>query len=424
MKACILLALIIIFAQIGLSKSLFAEEMNANFEISQLKGNQWDNLNLNPKITYIWAANAEGARTLKWKVLVDTSWDFNVNPVAVSTSKAQVRTKGNRLQLTTEALSSEFKLKSGLQVRFLFKALKPVLIEENCKKADLAFQAKSNSAPFYLGVSCVVVKDQVTLHLSFPAEANLIQSSLFETQGKGENFRVYDLKKITAARGTIGSFLFSYGGQNYEYSLMSLKKAGAEDGRATESRFTLSLGYGNMTLKSVTSDFNSPRPFAVIALRPRRILGNLAAGVNFENSIGSTDSANPASMSYFQVAGYATYILAVTDWLEIQPRLYYVISNQSSGSGVGYQTGQVGFGLWNQLRISQRFYFQFEGMTEAISSPVITAHYYTEVGIFYRDLGLSSGWGAALQLQKYSVADSLQNARDFGQIFYILKRSF
>ena len=408
-----------IFSSFGI-----AQENIWSFQIGEQKNEQFIPRKYKQKSSFGWSTNQDGAHILRWKVLADTDLDFASDPISTSTTKAEIKTKASRMQLTTESMGNDLKLKSGLKLRFILKLNEPLIIDDDCKKADLTFQPNSKAAPFYIGISCVVIKDQVKFHLSFPVDVDLVQSSLFESLGKGENFRVYDLKKITAARGKMGDFKFSYLGRDFEYSLMSLKKAGAEDSKTTESRFMVGLGYGVMSLSSIINNYKAAKPYVGIALRPRKILGNLAMGVGFENAIGSTDAAYPGSMSYFQVSGFATYILSLSSWAELQPRMYYVVSNQNTGSGVGYQTSQFGAGLWSQLQISQRFYLHLEGMTEAISSPVISAHYFAEVGLFYRDLGLSSGWGIAVQSQNYTVTDSLENTRRFDQTFYVLKRAF
>ncbi|MBN8537708.1 MAG: hypothetical protein J0M15_11700 [Deltaproteobacteria bacterium] len=375
------------------------------------------------KNNYKWILNSEGARILQWKVLLDSPWDTLLNQANTNTPAASLQTKGKKILVTTQSINTNINFSIGGPATLNFKMIQPKVIDENCAQLSIEFQAQGAPAPFYLGISCIQKNNLVTLYLSFPNDVELERSSLFESAGKGENFRIYDLKKITAAQSVLGVFVFNSNGKNYTYHLQSLKTE-IQDGKISESRFTISAGGGSMTLKSSIIDFKSTKPFAVLALRPQRVINQFLFGVNFESSIGSPDSSVPSSLSYFQVMGYLAYSKMISKIWELQPRFYFVVSNQSSGSGVGYQTSQIGLGIWNQWQLAKRTSLYFEVMSEAIGSPIITNHVYTELGIFIRDSGLNTGWGLSSQFQSYTVTDSLQNIRKFGQNFFVVKRSF
>jgi hypothetical protein len=409
------------------STMLLAQVNTATYQISEKRGDAWTPTSMRSKAVYRWNTNKEGAREIRWSVIVETPWTLEANSVSTATANATVRSKGTRFLLETSAMETEVSLPEGRQLKLLWRSPAPMLIDENCQKGALEFLQdsanKSAKTPFYIGVSCQSKNDQVTLHLSFPTDVELARASLFESIGKGESYRVYELKKITAAKAALGQFVFSYKDKTYNYSLLSQRRQTSDD-KIPKSRFVLSAGGGSMSLKTNTATYKDSKPFAVLALRPQTIVSQFALGINFESSIGSADSSNLNSLSYFQVAGYSTYRWTALSFWEVQPRMYYVVSNQNSGSGIGYQTGQFGAGLWNEWKITKRFAFQLEGMTEAISSPVITEHSFLELSLFYRDEGLESGWTLATQIQSYTVSDSLKNIRKFEQSFVVLKRSF
>ena len=84
----------------------------------------------------------------------------------------------------------------------------------------------------------------------------------------------------------------------------------------------------------------------------------------------------------------------------------------------------MGFGIANQFQLSERTFLLIGGMTEAISSPIITAHHFAEVGLLYRDVGLPTGWTLAARTQSYKISESNLNPRTYSQTFIVLKRSF
>lgn len=416
-----------IFLALMFSQFVLAQTNTATFQISEKRGDTWSAVNLRSKAVYRWLTNKEGAREIRWSVIVETPWELDGNTISTATPNATVRAKGNRFLLETSSMETVVSLPQEKQLKLVWRSPAPMLIDENCQKSFLAFSPdaadKATKTPFYIGISCTQKNEQLTLHLSFPYDVELARASLFESIGKGENYRVYELKKITAAKTALGQFAFSYKDKNYSYNLFS-QKGETRDDKIPKSRFTISAGGGNLSLKTTTAAYKDTKPFAVLALRPQTVFSQFALGINFESSIGSADSSNLNSLSYFQVASYATYRWSPLSFWEIQPRLYYVVSNQSSGSGIGYQTGQFGAGLLNEWKFTSRFSLIVEGMTEAISSPVITEHSFVEVSLFYRDEGLESGWTLATQLQSYTVSDSLKNNRTFEQSFVVLKRSF
>ena len=87
---------------------------------------------------------------LRWKVLADTDLDFASDPISTSTTKAEIKTKASRMQLTTESMGNDLKLKSGLKLRFILKLNEPLIIDDDCKKADLTFQPNSKAVPSHV----------------------------------------------------------------------------------------------------------------------------------------------------------------------------------------------------------------------------------------------------------------------------------
>ena len=248
--------------------------------------------------------------------------------------------------------------------------------------------------------------------MTFPSDVELSQSSLFESSGKGENWRVYDLKKINAAISDLGRFDFTFKGKTYVYTLASLKGEAA-DKKAPEPNFAISAGYGQFKLSSIDATGSESKPVVRLEFLPHKIWRALGGGAEVESAVGL--SSTPTSMTYIQASFYAHLRLKLTQLFEIHPRVYYVISNQNTGSGVGYQTNQVGAGLFALAHISATWQMHAEYMTEALGSQVIKSHDLIDISLIHSIGESARSYGGGAQMQSYKVVDAQNNVRNFTQ---------
>lgn len=406
------------------SLNVFAQQENTaknsdfkwNFEISSAVNGQPESVSLSKKISWRWVTNVDGVRVLQWSVLVDTPWDLSAEKPTTETPSVEVKAKGNKLLVTTAALKSTIQLASGRTVDFQWRANKPVVIDENCNKVLLALKPAADSAPFFIGTSCSIKNEEVTFNLSFPADVDLSNSSIFEKAGKGENFRQYDLKKITAAKSKIASFEFFQNDRRYQYTLNSLKSESQGEKNEVNSRFVVGAGMASLSLKTSSNTFTDSKPFLLFQLLPKNVLGNLNLGFTIETTIGSVKETN--SLSYYQASGFAGYNFKLGGNFELHPRIYEVISGQDSGSGINYQVNQAGAGLWTKWSLTPQLFVTLEGISASAGSQVIKSHSLISTALFYYS------WGLGAQIQEYTVVDVNQNNRKFSQTVLSIQKVF
>lgn len=369
------------------------------------------------KTTWKWVTNLEGVRVLQWSALVETPWDFNAGKPTSETPSVELKSKDSKLLINTSALKSVVKLADGREVQFNWKTSKPVLIDENCAKiAALALKPKGPEAPFFIGTSCTIKNEEVTFSMSFPVEADLSNSTIFEKTGKGENYRLYDLKKISAAKVKIADFEFTFNGKKYAYGLNSLKAESQGEQIVDNSRFVFGAGMAALSFKSTTSGINDSKPYLLFQLLPKNIWGNLNLGFSIEGTITGLKESN--SLTYYQAYGYLGYGFKFSDSFQLHPRVYEVISNQDSSGGVNYQVNQVGAGFWTKWNFSPQTFMMAEVISASFGSQVVKSHNLISASFFYNT------WGLGVQTQTYTVVDVNENVRTFSQTLLSLQKMF
>jgi hypothetical protein len=378
-------------------------------------GQTTQTLSIRKKQRWVWVQNSEGARVLKSKIAFEAPVDPENEKPKAENANTRLGVKGRIVIVETDATEDtiHFGDPPALSIHLKTVPVKNNVIDENCKAVSLKFEVIGTPAPFFLGVTCTTKNKDVNLHLTFPNDVELSQSSLFESLGKGENYRVYELKRIDAASSELGRFEFRFKGKSYTYALASIKGE-AQATKVPEADFALGLGAGQLKLASTDANASDTKPIVRFQLLPHEFWGHLGGGANVETAVGFSNSAK--SISYIQLALYTYYRLKLSSSLEFHPRLYYVISNQSSGSGVGYQTNQVGVGLYSMVRFSERSSVRLELMVESIGSQVIKTHDLIDLSYFQRSAKSSSGWGFGVQSQTYGVVDAVGNKRKFDQM--------
>lgn len=375
-------------------------------------------MSLKHKQHFVWVKTPEGARILKSNVLLEVPLDLEAQKPTAANENTKIKVKGNKMLVGAGAMAERISLGGSQEIEIRLRAKKPTLMDENCEASGLRLQPTGAMAPFFLATTCPVVNKDLSLHLTFPSDVDLTQSTLFEALGKGESWRVYDLKKINAASSELGRFDFTYKGKTYTYALVSLR-AEAAIKKTPESDFAIGLGMTQLKLSATDASGSDSKPFLRAEILPHKLWQNFGAGGVIETAVGLAAKAN--SMSYIQFAPYAFYNLGMTSGFALQPRLYYVISNQSSGSGTGFQTNQVGVGLTAVANFGKRWTARFEFMMESIGSQVIKSHSLMNVSILQKSLTSSLSWGGGAQMQSYTVLDTTSVSRKFDQMaFYAI----
>ena len=379
-------------------------------------GKSEEPMSLKARQRFTWAKTPEGARILKSNVLLEIPLDLEAQKPTAENENTKIKIKGNKILVGAGAMGERISFGNS-QIEIRLKPTKPTVIDENCETAGVKLRPQGPMAPFFLGTTCPIVNKELSLHLTFPSDVDLIQSSLFEIMGKGESWRVYDLKRATSATAELGRFDFLYKGKTYTYTLVSLKTDPVEK-KIPQSDFTLGLGYVQLKLSSNDAQGSESKPLVRAEILPHKLWNNFGAGGTFETAVGFSSSST-TSLSYMQVAPYAFYQLQLSSGFLVQPRVYYVVSNQSSGTGVSYQANQVGAGALLQASFPGRWTLRLEYMMASLGSQLIKSHMLVNVSLLQKSAKSSFCWGAGFQMQSYGVVDSTNINRKFDQMgFY------
>ncbi|MEM7647389.1 MAG: hypothetical protein AAF203_10800, partial [Pseudomonadota bacterium] len=287
----------------------------------------------------------------------------------------------------------------------------------------LGFREVDDQAPFYLGVRCETIDGQLRVHLTFPKEVEIGETTLFDVMGKGEPYRVYDIEKISASTLIVGGFEFLYKKKSYRYQLISLAAETREE-QIPPATFLIGLGYGDLSLTTVGVDASFTNYLLMLRLLPQFLWGRFGFGANAEGTLLGASGEDEDSLSYTQISAYSFYEIDFTDWWSFQPRLLFSFSEQVSGTGIDYRANNLGAGFSTRLKLSKRWHVILEGMTSALGSPIIDSHQLVAFTLFWRDRDSNAGWGLQAQMQDYSVVDEAGSIRDFSQTLFSLQRSF
>lgn len=363
-----------------------------------------------------WVKTPEGGRVFRSLILIDTPYDLaNAAPQA-SDPSTTFKIKGQRLLVQTNAMVQRIQFGvSGPEIELKNWPPRPSFIDENCAELNLTLTPVGAKAPFLLATSCNQTESKTSVHLTFPSDVELLESTLFETLGKGENWRVYDIKKISMADKEIGRFQFRFKKKTYTYFLGS-NKVDSSESPQLDPDVAFGIGYGQFKLSSSDVNINDAKPIARIQYLPHVFWRGFGVGANAEAAVATSTSSR--SISYVQVLGYAFWQARLSSSFELQPRAYFVVTNQSSSSGVGYQTNNAGAGAYLAWKIGQRFLVRLEGMTQSIGSKVIKSHQQVDLSVLSLGSNQRWGWGAGSQMQSCSVVDSENNVRKFDQILF------
>ena len=140
--------------------------------------------------------------------------------------------KPGRMMLGLGALASEVEvtMSDGTQRRWTARlSLKDSpIVEEGCKSAGLRMRAvRETKRTWYLGVRCVKKAERVILQISIPQEIEWDTTSIFETNGKGERWKTYELSaaNLVGEKNTVGEFTFRSGTETFTYALVQARSS-------------------------------------------------------------------------------------------------------------------------------------------------------------------------------------------------------
>lgn len=186
------------------------------------------------KAEWKWKKNAAGAVTLFLHAVIRVPADVSEVKAQSTTLRMQLvksdpqGTRGQKLDIQSGALHGKFEMiRAGVSTTYQLDIVKPspALRQAKCSEIGLNIVAQPKELPFFIGARCVSTGDEkhasYQLHLTIPEEANVDESTLFEQEGKGEAWRIYQLGDVDTFSAGVAKIVVRFEDKPYELECLS-----------------------------------------------------------------------------------------------------------------------------------------------------------------------------------------------------------
>ncbi|HAR43825.1 MAG TPA: hypothetical protein DCS07_14520 [Bdellovibrionales bacterium] len=271
-----------------------------------------------------------------------------------------------------------------------------------------------SSLNFPIGESCSTRNGLPSVTLSLPGEAEWIESSLFEADGKGERWHLYSIPASVAEGGVIGSISIALRSQKIQLNLVA-PKTNVGEYRVKSETFDNALSVGtlgiNLSANQITA--SDSKMFMRYSLLSPNVTGPLRLGLFYQAgaATGGRDSAIEYSEAGFKVL--AEFIYAKFD-LRAGLLLDFVNFTQSTNA-TKLQSAQVGPELslrsrfWRDYRIKAEFSTVFLGASVVSSQSTLYGGVSRRIGFFGKD-----AWaGLMMGMESFNVKSSNGSTGNF-----------
>ncbi len=416
----IIFYLICFFADSGIANS---EKTIPNLKISAAVGNaDMKEMTWPFKLQPLWKKNLEGGMEFFWALQLQLPGKSGISNIQAQFSEVGVKTKtkevvvnNQTLFLGLRSLSDQIlvtlKDNTHIEIKIDLSFKTHEIIQEGCEENNIKLEppliddktkgTKSQSKVnlplphFYMAVRCEPIVNGINLFVTFPKEVHWQTSTLFESKGKGKNWKNFEISPQTIASGLteLGNFVVEYKQANYPYHVTIEK---TEIVRPI-TLFRLSLGMIRLGLKNgdvqdSVSKMSSYVMFETRPWNPRFSFGG--AGMTSLPTLSKT-----GLYSHTEAMGYIGYTLVQTGSLLLEPRLYlylaegvsqliqfyYVLSTFAVG-------GVLHYDINSRNRISLEGFYMKTSQQSILSSRL----FYLHTNLNKNKVG---GWGVALVSQ-------------------------
>jgi hypothetical protein len=345
-----------------------------------------------------WIKNADGVRA--YSSVIKMALPFDVAGISAETESVTLKSKGRTILYRTLNMVDRFNI-GEKTIEVQIKNPSKGVIDENCKAKLVKLELKS-SAPFFVATSCEQVGDNLMLSLTIPAPVQIQKSSVFESKGKGESYRLYEIGNIKAASGAIAEFTFKLGDKIVNAQMVSLRKE-QTDKKPKAGRIGIGLGYFMLKVQSSAVNASDSKPGVIVKVSPYPLFAGLNIGLSLESALALTENVN--SVTYSQYQFFLGYNLVNSSKLDLAPRVYYVVSNhQHDLSRLGLKHNNVGGGLFASYTMSDRLLLQFEGLMSSFGSQAVKSHMAFDLSVIRaRKSTQGTSWGVGAKMQSYSA---------------------
>ena len=353
-------------------------------------------------------------RHYKVKFLFQVSNKMAFEDIDSDSTNIEIKTRGNtKALITAESFEPEITLtlESGREIKLRIEAPTP---KQNFKVSDCkdsqVDMVSDTEVPFFFKAYCWEQEGKRRLQLSFDANLILSSSTIFEIDGKGENWLVYDLTAFETSRGKLADYVFNYKGKDYQFKLVSTKPE-LEVNDDKTNNYSVGLGYANLALSgNVDADYQTPT--IVARAFPQSILGPIMVGFDILATIPLEDSESRINLA--QLTPYAIVnFFRDSDFILAPLGSFGFTSQEQAGAGLAYEIFQAGAGARLGFKFGGNWWFTATYRTDSIGSQVISDHSLIEVEILKKGLEGEFGYSFSFQQQTVTVLEEEEAIGEF-----------
>lgn len=267
---------------------------------------QGQTVNLKNKIDFVFVENQEKVRVFYIQIMLKL--DKNIK--AVTADGADVLVKENKVRLRLNGLRQDFQVQfeDGETSKFLISLTfsQVPFIQENCVTKKFAIIApKKIKDNFYVAASCTIKEGGVESSLSIPQELTWGVSTLFESAGKGERWKLFQFNQLTLSskKEEIGRLTILKNDQPTNFYVMITPGVGGKESESKPEKtnqfiFGGGIGYGQISAATTVLSISKSGAAGTIFGLYSGSQSSWLADVNYKMQI--TTQADAQTFSLFQ----------------------------------------------------------------------------------------------------------------------------
>ena len=286
----------------------------------------------------------------------------------------------------------------------------------NSKNINKKFKKNINSGggneiPFYLAYKCESIPTGIRLAITSPIEMPWVTNSLFETKGKGENWKNFDLgvQSNNSNKQEVGTIEFQWNNNHYPFQILFEK---TEILRPI-SAFVFSLGLINLSLKTNTLQQSLTKASALVSFEIRPLSPNFSLGGHGLTSIPTVDPNN--YFNHTETIGYLGYTTIQRKNWYLESRGYvYIVNGVVKSLNYFYISSNLALGGILRYNLNQRNQISFETLFMNYNSQSIFS---TKALYSRKNRNQVGGWGFSFEYQKLGMNIQTNNKSLGTQIY-------
>ncbi len=240
------------------------------------------------KLKWNFLSVAPGAKAYFGRVIVEVPGGKSIR--SVSGPGVLVRDKWIKPKKVMIALGN---LKGPIEVEYTdgsketwqseIKLAKPIVVLKGCKEAGLKVeQSKSNIPPVFFAAECSVKEDRILFNASVPGDLEWDVTSIFETEGKGERWKIFEIARnnLVAGNDTVATLGFRWNDGHSTFTILQDRgkigsTAAAAKDKGNRTKFRVDFGGTQFETKTPAVSASGFGPYAGAELISKELFWKL-----------------------------------------------------------------------------------------------------------------------------------------------------